>query len=114
MIYITTAALGIVIPFWLLWVFYLAVMGLKRAKDAGKLNKTALVMGTPVLIIGYLLDAFVNVTMMTVLFIEVPKELTVTSRLKRHIKEGTGWRLRLASWFIPILDPFDPSGRHIS
>lgn len=97
-----------------LWVFYLAVMGLKRAKDAGKLHKTALTLGYPVLIAGYLLDALVNVFVMTVIFIEVPRELTVTARLKRHIRESDGWQLALARWFIPLLDPFDPSGRHIT
>jgi hypothetical protein len=99
---------------YLLWIFYLAVMNLKRAKESGLLNKTSTVLGTPVLIIGYLLDAFVNAFVMTFLFWEIPKELTVTSRLKRHILFGQGRRLRLASWFIPILDPFDPSGFHIS
>ena len=90
-----------------LWFFYICVMGLKRAKDAGLLNKTAKALGYPVLFVGYILDAFVNVFVMTVLFLEIPEELTVTARLKRHIKTSSGWRLRLASWFIPILNPFD-------
>lgn len=97
-----------------LWVFYLAVMGIKRAKEAGLLNKTSMALGYPVLIVGYLLDIFVNVVVMTVLFFEMPQERTVTSRLKKHIRDSYGWRFRLASWFIPILDPFDPSGRHIA
>jgi hypothetical protein len=99
---------------YLLWIFYLAVMNLKRAKNAGLLNKTAVVLGTPVLIVGYLLDAFVNITLMTLVFQEMPQEMTVTARLKRHIKESSGWDLRAAAWFIPLLDPFDPSGRHIT
>ena len=97
-----------------LWIFYLAVMGLKRARNAGLLNRTALVLGYPVLITGYLLDAFVNIFVMTLVLLELPEELTVTSRLKRHIKESAGWRLDVARWFIPLLDPFDPSGRHIT
>lgn len=97
-----------------LWVFYLAVMNLKRAKEAGLLSSTSKALGTPVLLTGYLLDAFVNITMLTLLLLEIPQELTVTARLKRHIKESTGWRLRVAAWFIPLLDPFDPSGRHIT
>lgn len=97
-----------------LWVFYLAVMNLRRARQAGLLNRTALVMGTPVLLVGYALDLIVNAALMTVLFWERPQELTVTRRLKRHIKTGAGWRLKLALWFVPVLDPFDPSGKHIT
>jgi hypothetical protein len=89
-------------------------MCLKQAKDKGLLNKTSTALGMPILIVGYLLDAFVNIFVMTVLFLEVPQELTVTSRLKRHISYSAGYRLRLASWFIPVLDPFDPSGFHIT
>ena len=92
---------------YLLWLFYLAVMCLKRARDAGLLNKTSTALGMPILMVGYLLDAFVNVFVMTFVFLEVPEELTVTARLKRHIQTSDGWRLRLASWFIPILNPFD-------
>ena len=96
-----------------LWIFYLAVMNLKRARDAGLLTKTAAALGYPVLFIGYVLDCFVNVFVMTGLFLELPQELTVTSRLKRHNKESTDWRKARAVWAEPFLDPFDPSGKHI-
>ncbi len=95
-----------------LWIFYLAVMNLKRAKDSGLLTKTAMALGYPVLIVGYLLDCFVNFTVMTVLLLEIPQETTVTSRLSRHNK-GTGWRKAIAAWAEPLLDPYDPSGDHI-
>lgn len=98
---------------WLLWVFFLACMNLKRAKEAGQLTKTALVFGTPVLWIGYLLDAFVNITLMTVVMWELPKEWLVTDRLARHHKTSTGWRLAVVLWFEPLLDPYDPSGDHV-
>lgn len=96
-----------------LWIFYLAVMGLKRAKDAGLLSTTAKCLGYPVLIVGYVLDCFVNITVMTVLLLEIPKETTVTSRLKRHNETSTGWRKAVALWAEPLLDPYDPSGNHI-
>ena len=106
--YIASSALG----FYILWVFYLAVMNLKRVKDAGLLSKTAMALGYPVLIVGYLLDCFVNVVVMTLLLLELPRETTVTSRLKRHNK-GTGWRKAIAAWAEPLLDPYDPSGDHV-
>jgi hypothetical protein len=96
-----------------LWVFYLAVMNLKRAKDAGLLTKTAIALGYPVLIVGYILDCFVNFTVMTVLLFEIPQETTVTARLSRHNQSSTGWRKAVALWAEPLLDPYDPSGDHI-
>jgi hypothetical protein len=105
--------LYVVLGFWLLWVFFLAVMSLKRARDAGTLSKFAWVLGMPVLVIGLLLDLVINVLVMSVVLWEIPRELTVTARLKRHNKQSTGWRLVVAKWFEPILDPFDPSGDHI-
>ena len=96
-----------------LWVFFLSVMNLKRAKDAGQLTTTAKCLGYPVLIVGYLLDCFVNLTVMTVLLLEIPQETTVTSRLSRHLNEGEGWRKSIAAWAAPLLDPYDPSGKHL-
>jgi len=96
-----------------LWIFFLAVMNLARAKDAGQLTATAKALGYPVLIVGYLLDCFVNVTVMTLLLLEIPQETTVTSRLSRHLEEGSGWRYEIAAWAAPLLDPYDPSGKHL-
>jgi len=98
---------------YLLWLFYLAVMNLKRARDNGTLSKVALFLGSPILIVGYLLDWFVNVTVMTIVFLELPQEKMVTHRLRRHVRHGSGYRKKLA-WFIchHLLDTFDPSGKH--
>lgn len=96
-----------------LWVFYLAVMSLKRAKDAGQLTRTAKAFGYPVLFAGLLLDFVANALVLTVLLAELPREGTVTSRLKRHNASSTGWRKAVAAWAEPLLDPYDPSGDHI-
>ena len=96
-----------------LWVFFLAVMSLQRAKAAGLLTRTALVLAYPVIVAGLLIDFVVNALVMTVLFLDLPRELTVTARLKRHNRHGSGWRQRLAKWFEPLLDPFDPDLDHI-
>ena len=96
-----------------LWIFYLAVMTLKRARDANLLTKTAKTFGIPVLVVGLLLDFLANVFVMTAMLLELPRETTVTARLKRHNKESTGWRLAIVKWAEPLLDPFDPSGDHI-
>ena len=95
-----------------LWVFYLAVMNIKRVRDEGKLSKWATRFGYPVLLIGYVLDVLVNWFVVTLLLLEFPKELTVTDRLQRH-QQSTGWRLAVVKFFEPLLDPFDPSGDHV-
>ena len=104
--------LGGLLLLYALWIFYLAVMSLKRARDAGLLTKTAKAFGLPVLFVGLALDFAANVLVMTVLLLELPRETTVTARLKRH-NQGAGWRSSIARWAEPLLDPYDPSGNHI-
>lgn len=95
-----------------LWVLYLAVMALKRAKDAGVISKMALTLGYPILFVGLLLDMFVNLFVFTIILMELPQELLVTSRLERHGKQG-GWRGDFSRWFCEgMLDKFDPTGDH--
>ena len=96
-----------------LYVFYAAVMNIKRVRDAGKLTTLGKVFGYPTLVIGLILDLLVNWFVMTIVLLEVPRELTVTSRLKRHHKESTGYRLAVVKFFEPVLDPLDPSGDHV-
>jgi hypothetical protein len=96
-----------------LYVWYAAVMNIKRVRDAGKLTTLGKVFGYPTLVIGLVLDLLVNWFVMTIILLEVPRELTVTSRLKRHHKESTGWRLAVVKFFEPVLDPLDPSGDHV-
>ena len=96
-----------------LWVFFLAVMSLKRAKDAGLLTATAKCFGYPVLFAGLLLDFIANTFVLSLLLLELPREGTVTSRLKRHNATSTGWRKAVAAWAEPLLGPYDPSGDHI-
>lgn len=101
------------LPLYLLWFLYLGVMNLKRAYDAGTLPETAYCLGLPLLGIGYLYDALMNLTVMTVLMLELPRELLVTARVSRHQRCSSGWRYRIAHWMCKnLLDPFDPSGCH--
>ena len=95
-----------------LYVFYCAVMNIKRVRDMGKLTTLGKVFGYPTLVIGLILDLLVNVFVMSIILVEIPQELTVTSRLKRH-QASTGWRLSVVKFFEPVLDPLDPSGDHI-
>lgn len=96
-----------------LYIFYCAIMNLKRVQRMGKLTPVGKVLGLPVLIVGGALDVACNVLVMTVLLAELPKEWLVTTRLQRHNRESTGWRLMVVKFFEPVLDPLDPDGDHI-
>lgn len=88
------------------WIFYLAVMDLKKAREAGRITKIAGMFAYVVLGIGYVFDFLFNV-LSSFIFLELPHELLFTARVSRHIKE-TGWRANLARWFCEnFLDPFD-------
>ena len=108
-----TLPLALVLTTYALWVFYLAVMNIKRVRDEGNLSRLAKALATPVLIVGYLLDVIVNVFVFSIILLELPKETTVTARLKRHNAESSNWRKSVTTWFEPLLNPFDPSGDHI-
>ena len=103
-------ALGVT---YLLYVFYGCVMNVKRVRDMGRLTPIGYVFGWPTLLIGYALDVLCNVFVMTIVFAELPRETTVTARMKRHNRTSTGWRKRIVLFFEPLLDPLDPSGDHI-
>jgi hypothetical protein len=95
-----------------LYVFYAAVMNLQRVRDMGLLTPMAKVLAYPTLVIGLILDLLVNIFVFSIVLLELPKELTVTARLRRH-QSSKGWRLMVVKFLEPILDPLDPSGDHI-
>jgi hypothetical protein len=102
----------IILSPWILWIFYLAVMSLFRANENKTLSLPAKILGYPVLIIGVLLDAMLNIFLLSLILFERPYEWLITKRLARHIKNGTGWRFKLALWICQhLLNPFDPDQR---
>lgn len=95
------------------WILYLALTNIWEAGVKKKLSYTAYTLALPAIAVGVSLDVFLNFTVFSVLFMEQPKELTISERLRRHNSTGTGWRKKLAGWFEPLLDPYDPDGDHI-
>ena len=104
----------LVLPTYALWVFYLAVMALKRSRDEGRLTGAPYVLAWPVLIVGYVLDFYVTVIPGTIVFLDRPREGTFTARLKRYAKQPGTWRFTLTVWFASLLDRFDPDGYHVA
>lgn len=86
------------------FVFYLAVMLLKRERD--NLRGMAKAAGYVVFGIGWVLDLAFNLAS-TIPFADLPRELMFTARVSR-LKKTTGWRSKLAHWFCNnLLEPFD-------
>lgn len=107
-------ALGsfVLLPF--VWLFYLAIMSLYRARKAGTLTRAATYLGYPIFLVGWLLDFLGNVTFASIMFTDVPREWLITARLQRYADGPDSWRRRLALWFSRnLLDPFDPKGYHV-
>lgn len=66
----------------------------------------------PALVVGLLLDLIVNTFVATLIFVELPREFTVSARLTRH-SESTGWRQRVAIAIrTALLDNIDQNGVH--
>lgn len=105
--------MSLILSLYLFWVLYLAIANLERAYKAKTLRKPALILGYPVLVIGWLLDMAMNMTLFSLIFWEVPKQWLVTQRLKLHIKNNDGWRSKLANWICAnLLNAFDANGHH--
>lgn len=118
-LYIGTFILGVITAYviaflmlYLLWLFYLAVMSLKRARDNGTLSKSAYYLAQPIVIFGVAYDVVCNLTAMSLIMLEIPKEWKVTDRVSRHL-DGQKNRGRISRYMChDFLDPYDPSGCH--
>jgi hypothetical protein len=115
--WLVIAILSPIAVMYILWIFYLAIMNLKSAKDAGTMTKVAYSLALPMLVAGYILDIVVNVTIGTLLFLDFPhyKRLTLSARMSYLYEPGsTAWRSKLSEWFARnLLNNYDPSGQHI-
>ncbi len=95
----------------MLFTDYAAVMNFKRVRNTVGLTRAQNIIGSYILIRGYLLDLFVNLVHMTALLREWPRQLTVTHRLRRHI-EGNTKHAALCLRLRQELDALDPAGIH--
>lgn len=95
------------------WIHYLAIMHLRHIRDDAGLPAGAQAFGTLTLASGYTHDFLLNVIHGSLILLDLPRETTLTARLKRH-KFDDGWRGNVTRWLaVHLLDPFDPDGRHI-
>ena len=90
-------------------------MAMMKARGERTTTTTAWALAFPVVICAILLDIVLNYTIFAVLMWDFPRmgEYTFSQRLVR-LAQQQGWRGIVARWIAEkLLDPHDPSGKHI-
>ena len=105
-------ALALPLFLWFFWGMFVLVMGLYRAHLDKRLTKFTYCLSAPWLVIGFGVDVIANLVIAPFVFLDMPQEWVVTTRLKRYIATG-GWRGKLAKTICDhLLDVFDQRGNH--
>jgi hypothetical protein len=93
---------------WVTWTFFLAVMHLRIVRDTVGFTKINIIPAYCTLAVGLVLDALLNLAMCIPL-LDPPRELLLTGKFKRLIKEDMGWRGDVAEFLCQhFLVPADP------
>ena len=84
-------------------------------KCNGALPWQAKAMVHPTGVVFTIVELIANYLVCTLVFFDLPREHTVSDRLRRYKEnpEKYGWRLLIVNFLKPMLDPFDPDGDHI-
>lgn len=105
--------LAVILYLYAFWCVYILVMGLYRVHLQCKLTGLNKILAYPIVIIGMFIDIFANIAIAPFIFLDLPKELLVTTRLIRYRNRDAGWRNKLATYICDnLLDVFDPDGDH--
>lgn len=95
------------------WLYYIAIMGMKRVEDL--LHPYVRAFGRFFLLpIGLLLDLAVNLEVCAA-FLRLPRDWLLTGTLKRiqNTEPSGSWRETVAVWLcVHLLNQFDPKGKH--
>ena len=97
------------------WLLFVAVMGFRAAKLAGRLPVAVYVLALPALVVGVLLDAALQIVS-TPIWLDLPRHLLLTERLDRYLSvtSPTGlnkYRQAVAKWVCTnMLDIFESGG----
>jgi hypothetical protein len=89
------------------WVMYYIIMGLKKRKPEIMDNPMARVLAVLFVFAGVIVDVFYNLTVGSIIFFQIPKQLLFTTRLQDNMYTG-GWRSKLANTLCSVLDRLDP------
>lgn len=102
----------ILLDLWAFFIIYVACMGMIRARAENKLNALLWLLCLPFVTVGVLFNTLHNIFIMTILFAELPREWTVSVRLRRHINTDTKRGAVARFICIKLLSPFDHTGNH--
>jgi hypothetical protein len=100
---------------WGFWALFIFMMGVYRAFLKKRLKGLSLILSIPFLVVAFLVDFLMQMTVFSVLFWDWPKHWLVTHRLRFYKKTlpKTTRRYRFADYLCKhLLDPFDPTGEH--
>lgn len=101
--------IGISFVFWLLYFCTMHWRNRARAATWEWRKAWYYTLATGAAIPGYPIDIAYNWTIAIVLFLDWPREATLSSRLGRYLMTDTGWRYRAADWICrKLLHPVDP------
>lgn len=93
-----------------LWL-YVLVMAAKSARDRGQLTRFWRLHLAPLVLAALVVDVAFNLVFGP-MFLELPREVLFSSRVERHYRGSSGWRLILATFWARNLNVFDP--KHIT
>ena len=100
---------------WALWILYVAMMNVQRASTNGKLPWQANLLVIPTTLVFDVIEFIANVVVCTIILWDLPKEITVSDRLRRYAAnpDRAGWRMSIVRFIKPMIDPFDHKGPHV-
>lgn len=105
----------VLLTLWALWILYVAMMNINAVVKVQRLPWQSKLLVYPTVLVFEFVELIANSLVCTLLFLDLPREWTVSDRLRRYNKnpKRAGWRMILVRFFKPMLDPFDPEGPHI-
>lgn len=94
------------ISFIILWVFFVNVMTWKKHEN--KIPKYVKPLLYFIAAIGYIWDVLFNITFGSIMFLELPQELTLSERIRRLLLTDRGWRFAMGYWICKhLIEPWD-------
>ncbi len=97
----------VLLDLYLFFILYVACMGMIRAHHEKQLNWALSIMCLPFVATSYIFNVVNNITVFSLVFWELPKDWTVSERMKRHYHEHT-YRGKIARWICDtLLKSFD-------